>query len=216
MLPLRVLVADDHHLFRQGLVSLMSMRPDLVAVVGEAANGKEAVLLAKKHRPDIILMDLMMPGMDGFEATRILRHELPESAIIILTSSEQSEHLFEAMRLGASGYLLKNLDAEEFFSLLAETAEGGAAITRVMAARLMKGVASQTLDTTEGLTERELEVLRMVALGASNPQISEELSISLSTVKTHLHNILNKLDLDNRTQAAAFALRNNLISNDDN
>jgi DNA-binding NarL/FixJ family response regulator len=214
MFPLKVLVADDHRLFRQGLISLMQTRSDLVRVVGEAASGRESLLLARRLRPDVILMDIYMPNGDGLQATRAIRAELPEIAIVMLTSSELDEHLYEAVRLGAAGYLLKNLDASELFELVEGIAHGEAAITRAMATRLLKGVANRSFEADgchDFLTEREIEVLRLVAKGASNPQIAHDLCITVNTVKTHLRNILVKLNLENRTQVAAYAVQNRLV-----
>lgn len=212
-MTLKVLIADDHKLFRQGLISLMKTRGELVKVVGEAETGTEAVSLAALLRPDIILMDIYMPECNGIEATREIRQKYPKIAIIILTSSEADEHLREAVSLGISGYLLKNLDGEELFELLAGIKRGEAAMTRAMAARLLKNAADARAGTSEGdgLTGRELEVLRLVARGASNMQIAEELVISVNTVKSHLKNILAKLQLENRTQVAAYALERGLV-----
>lgn len=218
MLPLRVLVADDHGLFRQGLIGLMKTRPDLVRVVGEAATGREAVALACQLLPDVVLLDIQMPDGDGLQAAAQIRRTLPQVAVVMLTASELDEHLYQAVRLGAAGYLLKTLDAEELFELLAGVAQGEAALTRVMAARVLKGIASRAAGSgeegREALTERELGVLRLVAKGASNSQIAGELCVSVNTVKVHLHNILDKLRLHNRTQAAAYALRAGLVSSD--
>ncbi len=214
MSPLRVLVADDHRLFRQGLISLMQTRPDIVNVIGEAQNGQEALAMARIHQPDVILMDIYMPKSDGLQATRAIRKELPNIAIVILTSSETDEHFFEAVRLGVSGYLLKNLDAYELFELLSGISRGEAAITRVMATQLLRSVANRSIESPadNDLTEREVEVLNLVAQGASNPQIAQDLYISINTVKTHIRNILAKLGLENRTQAATYAVQNRLAS----
>ncbi|MBC8503496.1 MAG: response regulator transcription factor [Chloroflexi bacterium] len=210
---LKILIADDHKLFRQGLISLMKTRGDFVRVVGEASTGTEAIRLAERLRPDIILMDIYMPEKNGLEATREIREKYPEIAIVILTSSEADEHLNEAVSLGISGYLLKNLDGEELFDLLMGIAKGEAAMTRAMAARLLKNAANVRVGGAEAdnLTGRELEVLRAVAHGASNHQIADELVISINTVKTHLKNISAKLQLDNRTQVAAYALEKGLV-----
>lgn len=214
-LPLTVIVADDHRLFRQGLIGLLNTRPDLVTVVGEAATGNEAVSLALEVKPDVVLMDIAMPDGDGLRATRTLHKMLPDTAVIILTASDEDENLHEAVHLGAAGYLLKSLDATELFDLLAGVARGEAAITRTMAARLLKGLASdrdEPVHVDDILTEREVEVLRLVAHGVSNPDIADELFITVNTVKTHLRNILEKLQLENRTQAATYAVQKGLIS----
>jgi DNA-binding NarL/FixJ family response regulator len=213
-LPLRVVVADDHRLFRQGLIGLMHTRRDLVRVIGEASTGAEAVDLAEELRPDLVLMDISMPGLDGLQAARALRQARPEVAIVMLTASELDVHLYEAVQLGVSGYLLKSLDAEELFELLEAVARGEAALTRAMAARLLKSVAWHSANpdgVAEVLTEREIDVLRLVAGGLSNPQIAARLCITVNTVKVHLRNILDKLQLANRTQIATYALQNGLV-----
>jgi DNA-binding NarL/FixJ family response regulator len=215
-MTIRILVADDHKLFRQGLISLMLTHDDLVEVVGEAATGNEAVQMAAQLQPDVVLMDIYMPDGDGLQATREICSRFPKIAVVMLTSSEADEHLYEAVRLGASGYLLKSLDAEELFSLITGVMRGEAAMTRVMAARLLKGVASNSVNNTspvvDSLTDREIDVLRLVAQGCSNPQIAAELCITVNTVKSHLKNILAKLQLDNRTQVAAYAVQSGLLS----
>ena len=215
-MTIKVLIADDHKLFRQGLISLMKTREDLVEVIGEAETGKDAVRLAEQLHPDVVLMDIYMPHGDGLNATKEIRERFPGIAVVILTASENDEHLYEAVKLGVSGYLLKSLDAKELFELLAGIIEGEAAMTRSMATRLLKGVAKRSMDVTRGeeaLTERELTVLRLVASGANNSKIAEKLSISVNTVKSHLKNILSKLQLENRTQAAAYAVKSGLVSN---
>jgi len=215
-MTIRILVADDHKLFRQGLISLMLTHDDLVEVVGEAATGNEAVQMAAQLQPDVVLMDIYMPDGDGLQATREICSRFPNIAVVMLTSSEADEHLYEAVRLGASGYLLKSLDAEELFSLITGVMRGEAAMTRVMAAHLLKGVASNSVNNTspvvDSLTDREIDVLRLVAQGCSNPQIAGELCITVNTVKSHLKNILAKLQLDNRTQVAAYAVQSGLLS----
>ena len=217
-MTIRILVADDHKLFRQGLISLMLTHDDLVEVVGEAASGAEALQMAASLKPDVVLMDIYMPDGDGLQATREICTRFPDIAVVMLTSSEDDEHLYEAVRLGASGYLLKSLDADELFSLLTGVMRGEAAMTRVMAARLLKGVASNSVNKSspvaESLTEREIDVLRLVAQGYSNPQIAGELCITVNTVKSHLKNILSKLQLDNRTQVATYAVQSGLVSPD--
>lgn len=216
-MTIRVLIADDHKLFRQGLMSLMRTRDNLVEIVAEAGSGEEAVRLVEQYRPDIVLMDIFMPQGDGLYATKEVCSRFPKTAVVLLTSSENEEHLYEAMRLGAAGYLLKNLDADELFDLLERVTLGEVAMTRAMASRLLKGMAAGHGSPDEGkekLTEREIEVLKLVARGNSNPQIAAELFITVNTVKSHLKNILSKLQLDNRTQMAAYAAHTGLLPDD--
>ena len=218
-MTIRVLIADDHKLFRQGLIGLMRTRDDLVEVIGEAATGIEAIQLAEQLRPDVILMDIYMPEMDGLQAAKEIHIKFPKIAIVMLTSSEKDGHLYEAVQIGASGYLLKSLDANELFDVLQGVTKGETAMTRAMAGRLLKVVANRLTDEEKGeqaLTERELFVLRLVASGASNMEIAQKSSISVNTVKSHLKNILDKLQLENRTQAATYALKHGLISPRDN
>lgn len=214
-MTIKVLIADDHKLFRQGLISLMRTRDDLVEVVGEAASGVEAVELVGKLAPDVVLMDIYMPEGDGLQALSIIRQRYPQVQVVILTSSEKDGHLYEAVQLGAAGYLLKSLDSDELFSMLDGVSRGEAAMSRAMAARLLKGLSRQPqgVETTDdALTDREIEVLKLVASGMSNPQIADELFITVNTVKSHLKNILAKLKLDNRTQVAAYAVQAGLVS----
>jgi two-component system nitrate/nitrite response regulator NarL len=213
-MTIRVLIADDHKLFRQGLIGLMKTREDLVEVIGEAESGEEAIRLAEECHPDVILMDIYMPQMDGLQAAKEIRTRFPEIAIVILTSSERDGHLYEAVKLGVAGYLLKDLDAAELFDLLSGVSKGEPAMTRAMAGKFLKSVANRMVDEKKGeqaLTERELYVLRLVSSGASNQEIAEKLSISVNTVKTHIKNLLEKLQLENRTQAATYALTHGLI-----
>jgi DNA-binding NarL/FixJ family response regulator len=214
-MTIKVLIADDHKLFRQGLKSLMRTRGDIVEVVGEAACGREVLQLAGQLKPDVILMDIYMPGGNGLHITKQIKKQFPNINIVMLTSSEDDEHLYEAVRIGASGYLVKSLDANELFDLLQGVMHGEAAMTSAMAKRLLRRIAKSKTDPDKGeetLTERELAVLRFVASGASNSEIGEELCISVNTVKTHLRNILQKLQLDNRTQAATYAVQHGLVS----
>lgn len=216
-MTLKVVVADDHKLFRQGLIGLMRAHDDLVEVIGEAASGQEAIQLAHQLRPDVILMDIQMPDGDGLKATREIRHSLPDIAIVMLTASEEDEHLQEAVRLGVAGYLLKDLDATELFELLAGVTRNEVAMTRAMASRLLKIMANNS-DGDAGmaheLTDREMEVLNLLAQGASNPQIAEDLFITINTVKTHISHILAKLQLENRTQAATYAVQKGIVTSE--
>ncbi len=215
-MTIRVLIADDHKLFRQGLIGLMKTRPDLVTIIGEAETGVEAVKMAAELIPDVILMDIYMPEMDGLAAAKVIHSQFPKIAIVMLTSSERDGHLYEAVQVGVSGYLLKSLDAAELFSLLEGVTQGESAMTRSVASKLLKAVANRISDENKGeqpLTERELLVLRLIASGASNIEIGEKLVISVNTVKSHIKNILEKLQLENRTQAAAYALKHGLVGN---
>lgn len=212
--PLNVLIADDHRLFRQGLIGLMNTRPDLVNVIGEAGTGREAIRLVEQYQPDVVLMDLHMPDGDGLYAAAQIQERWSDVRVVILTASESDENLYRAVRQGVAGYLLKSLDADELFDLLAGVAQGEVAMTRAMAARLLKGIVHHNTNEAPGeqaLTEREVEVLRLVAQGASNPHIAEELCITVNTVKVHLRNILAKLRLENRTQVAAYAVQSGLV-----
>jgi DNA-binding NarL/FixJ family response regulator len=215
-MTIKVLIVDDHNLFRQGLISLMCTREDIVEVVGEAATVKEAIEMTERLQPHVVLMDIYMPEGDGLQATREIKRRFPHVAVVILTSSEKDDHLFEAVRSEASGYLLKNLDAVELFDMLEGVVQGEAAMTRAMASRVLKGIAKHSVSESDqggidALTERELAVLQLVSKGDSNPQIANELFISVNTVKTHLRNILDKLQLANRTQAATYAIERGIV-----
>jgi DNA-binding NarL/FixJ family response regulator len=215
----KILVADDHKLFRQGLISLINSHEEELEVIGEAETGREAVDLTEKLLPDVVLMDIFMPEGSGLLALKEIKARLPDVSVVMLTSSEEDEHLYESVQLGASGYLLKSLDADELFDLLAGVKQGEAAMTKAMATRLLKGIARRAVDDERGeeaLSERELMVLRLVAKGDSNSQIAEELNISVNTVKSHLRNILEKLQLKNRTQVATYAIERGLVSPYDN
>lgn len=217
-MTIKILVADDHKLFRQGLISLMRTREDFIEIVGEAETGEDAVKMAEELHPDVILMDIYMPEMDGLQAAKEIRARFPKIAIVMLTSSERDGHLYEAVKLGVAGYLLKSLDADELFDLLNGVVRGEIAMTRSMAGQMLKAVANRAVDSEKGeqaLTERELFVLRLVASGASNSEIAETLSISVNTVKSHLKNILDKLQLENRTQAATYAIKHGLVPSRD-
>ncbi len=218
-MTIKVLIADDHKLFRQGLIGLMRTRDDLVEVIGEAATGVEAIQLAGQMEPDVILMDIYMPEMDGLQAAKEIHLRFPKIAIVMLTSSEKDGHLYEAVQVGVSGYLLKSLDANELFDMLQGVTNGETAMTRAVAGKLLKAVANRLVDEDKGeqaLTERELFVLRLVASGASNLEIAQKSSISVNTVKSHLKSILEKLQLENRTQAATYAIKHGLVSSREN
>lgn len=209
----RVLIVDDHPLFRDGIVSLLHVRGH--QVVGEASDGLEAVALARDLRPDLVLMDIQMPNMGGLEATRLIKAEAPDIKVVILTASDAEEDLFEAIKSGAQGYLLKNLKSEVLFDLISGVANGEAPISPKMAGKMLRefslrsptGTASPDQTT---LTDREMEVLKLVAQGKGNREVAEGLFVSESTVKYHLRNILEKLHLDNRAQVIAYAARRGL------
>jgi len=208
---MRVLIADDHALFRDGLRSLLEARG--ISVVGEARNGREALELARVYRPDIVLMDLTMPEVDGLTATRLLTAELPDVRVVVLTASDDESDLFEAIKSGAQGYLLKNLDAEEFFRALDAVMAGEPVLTPRLARNLLREMAREKkADDPTALTDREREILELMVQGVtSNKELAERLYISENTVKYHLKNILQKLHLENRAQAIAYALRTGLV-----
>jgi len=213
---MRVLLVDDHVLFRKGISSMMKNRAD-IEIAGEANDGLEALEKARELMPDVILMDIDMPGHNGLEATRLIKQEMPYVKIIMLTVSDDERDLFAAIKNGAQGYLLKNLEPSELFDMLAGAARGEAAITRAMAAKILSEFGRQASREAEstvqshGLTQREVEVLQLVAKGASNREIANQLAIAENTVKNHLRNILDKLHLENRVQAATYAFREGLV-----
>jgi DNA-binding NarL/FixJ family response regulator len=215
MKPIRVLLVDDHDLFRKGLAALFAGDKGF-RVVGEARNGAEALSKAKDLKPDIILMDIYMPGGDGLEATRRIKRDLPETKVVILTVSEDDKNLFEAIKAGAHGYLLKNVAPEELEELLRGVFRGEAPIARYTATKILREFAEQARrgpveSYEEKLTAREEDVLRFLTQGLTNKEIGNKLGIVENTVKNHLKNILGKLHLQNRVQAATFALETGLI-----
>jgi DNA-binding NarL/FixJ family response regulator len=214
---MRILLADDHNLFRTSLRSLLKTRD--IEVVGEASDGKEAVQMAERLRPDLVLMDISMPVMNGIEATRLLREKLPEVRVVILTASMEEEILFEALRVGAHGYLLKDLQADSFFNLLDRALAGELALTPQLSLKVLdafrKGETTARQDP-DALTDRERDVLQLIVEGyTSNRELAKRLDIAENTVKFHVKNILDKLHLHNRAQAVSHALRHGLIGADD-
>jgi DNA-binding NarL/FixJ family response regulator len=210
----RVLIADDHALFRDGLRSLLEAHG--IDVVAEARNGREAVELARIHHPEVVLMDLAMPELDGLGATRLLTAELPEIAVVVLTASEDDEDLFEAVKSGAQGFLPKDLEATRFFELLDGVTRGEPALTPALARKVLGAFARPDPQPaplpSDALTDREREVLELLVEGVtSNRDLAERLFVSENTIKYHLRNILQKLHLQNRAQVIAYAVRHGLV-----
>ncbi len=213
---IRVLLADDHALFRDGVASIMAGQED-IEVAGEVGSGEEALEKTRELMPDLILMDINMPGLNGLEATRLIKKEMPYIKIVMLTVHDEDEKVFEAVKSGAQGYLLKNIRSKELLGLVRGVAKGEAPISPSVATKILNEFASlahqaeREPEEPPGLTLREREVLQHVATGAANKEIGADLHISENTVKNHLRNILEKLHLKNRTQAADYALRRGLI-----
>lgn len=213
---IRVLVVDDHDLFRDGLTSVIRNQPD-IEVIGEAGDGLEGLVMAQELRPDVVLMDINMPGTDGLEATKLLHQSLPETAIVMLTMRDEKERIFEAIRNGAQGYLVKTIRAHELLEMIRTAARGEAALTPEIAAlmlaefrRFTLHTAAATLDEEDAfaaLTDREQDVLNLIAQGLADKEIARALDISLYTVKAHVRNILSKLHVNNRREAARLARR---------
>jgi two-component system nitrate/nitrite response regulator NarL len=218
MEPLRILLVDDHVLFRKGVAALLAARQEMdVVVVGEAGDGLEAIAQARETVPDVILMDIHMPECDGLEPVRVIKREMPHVHIIMLTVSDDDRDLFAAIKNGAEGYLLKNLEPYQLFEMLEGVRQGETAISGTMAAKILQEFrqptqnAAQEPEARDELTPREIEVLERVVEGATNKEIAEALSVTENTVKIHLRNILEKLHLQNRIQAAVYAVREGLV-----
>jgi NarL family two-component system response regulator LiaR len=210
---IEILIADDHVVVREGLRAFLDTQPDIY-VIGEATNGEEAVRLATELIPDVILMDLVMPDMDGVEATRRIKRATPRTEIIILTSYHEDEHIFPALRAGALSYLLKDVEMDNLADAIRRAVAGEAILHPRIAARVIKdiqGTLEQEPNIFFELTDRELEVLQLIAEGLSNSEIEERLVISENTVKGHVRNILSKLHLADRTKAAVLAWRQGLV-----
>ena len=218
MNPIKVLVVDDHALFRRGITAVLANQKGL-EVVGEALDGLEAIKKAEEIAPDVILMDLNMPHCSGLEATQAIETKMPQVNILVLTVSENEADLFAAIKYGARGYILKNTEPEDLIHAIFHIAQGGVIVSPLMAAKLLAefkdfetGEREEAAQETEAvLSPREGEVLQMVAQGATNRQIADSLFISENTVKTHLRNIMDKLHLANRSQAAAYAIQRGLV-----
>jgi DNA-binding NarL/FixJ family response regulator len=214
---IRVLIADDHRLFREGMAYILNQQVDF-EVIGEANDGLEALIKAQELEPDLILMDVSMPVCDGLEATQRIKAELPDTTIVMLTVRDENEKLYQAIRNGAQGYLLKSISSAEMLKLLRGTVCGEAAITAALAGRLLEEfrrvsqiAADFPADNPVALTAREQEVLGLVAEGATNNEIAQQLHLSIHTVKSHMRKILAKLHLERRHEAASYAQRQGLI-----
>ena len=206
-----VVIVDDHTIVRQGLRTYLELQPDIL-VVGEAANGSEAMALVRDTLPDIVLMDLVMPVMDGVDATRAITALSPSTRVIVLTSFSEDEKVFASIKAGAQGYLMKDVLPSDLVAAIRTVNRGEAQLDPEIARKVMQEFANpQPVAPKHDLTERELEVLRLIAQGKSNKDISEDLVLSEKTVKTHVSNILQKLHLSDRTQAAVFALRQKIV-----
>jgi DNA-binding NarL/FixJ family response regulator len=212
---LRVLVADDHTLFRKGIVSMFSERDDM-EVVGDVENGQAAIELARALLPDLVLMDVHMPGCDGITAVRVIKRDLPQIKVVMLSAFDDDDDLFAAIKHGANGYLLKNIPPSRFFELLQGVVRGEAAISGVLADRILHALrkadeeSDSRSETPEPLTPREVETLELLVLGKTNKEIADALSVSENTVKRHLVDIMEKLHLENRIQLAVYAAHQGL------
>jgi DNA-binding NarL/FixJ family response regulator len=211
-MPIRLIIADDHQIVREGLVALIEDEPDL-QVVGQAATGRQAVRLARQHRPELALLDIAMPDMSGLEATRRIVTILPETKILVLTMHEEEAFFFEALHAGASGYLLKGVPSDELLNALRAVYEGGVYLSPQLAGNLVQdylqhNIPAQLDDT---LTPREREILTLIAQGLSNRDIANRLTLSINTVKTHRLHIYQKLDLRDRAGLIDYALRRGLL-----
>jgi DNA-binding NarL/FixJ family response regulator len=208
-MTIRILLVDDHSMVRQGLRLFLKYDPEL-EVVGEASDGAEALRLARELQPDVVVMDLVMPVMDGITATAAIRRELPDTEVLALTSVLEDASVVGAVRVGAIGYLLKDTQAEALCQAIKAAAAGQVQLTPRAAARLMQAVSAP--ESPEALTERETEVLRLLAQGQSNKQIARKLNNTEQTIKSHVSRILSKLGVQSRTQATLYAIRTGLVS----
>ena len=213
----KILIVDDHVLFREGMRNIIRHWEEF-EVVGEAANGQEAVEKAQELRPDVILMDIAMPRMNGIQATHWIRSELPETRVVILTMSEEEDYLFQAIKSGAQGYVLKDTPSKRLHDQLRGVMQGESPISGLMATKILKefNQANEMQrrpgdESVELLTAREREVIELVVQGMSNPEIGQQLCLSENTVKKYLHNILEKLHLNNRVEAAIYAVQEGLV-----
>jgi two-component system nitrate/nitrite response regulator NarL len=213
MNALRVMLVDDHRLFRKGIAALLSARPEF-EVVGEAGDGLEAIERARQLEPEVILMDVAMPRCNGLEALRVIKREMPDVHVIMLTVSNDDPSVFAAIENGADGYLLKLLDPQELYDMLTKVRDGEAPLSGKPAAKILqefRHLKQMQNPLPDDLTPREIEVLELVVRGATNAEMASTLSIAENTVKIHLRNIFEKLHLDNRIQVAVYAVRHGLV-----
>lgn len=211
----RLMLVDDHALFRSALAAFIARQPDM-EIVAEAGSGADAVAVGEEHMPDLILMDINMPGGDGLEATREIKRRMPYVKICMLTASDDDDLLFEAIRAGAQGYLIKHMEPEAFIAEVRRQVHGEPFISEDIAAKIVHAAVTRTRPTEDEVlfsefTARELEVLKLVGQGRTNREIAQSLTIAENTVKNHLRNILQKLHFENRVQAAAYAIRHGLV-----
>ncbi|MDQ1001371.1 DNA-binding NarL/FixJ family response regulator [Neobacillus niacini] len=210
---IRILIADDHHVVRRGLAFFLKTQKD-IEIIGEAGNGREAIEIARTLKPDLILMDLVMPEMDGIQATKIIKTEMPEIKIMMLTSFSDQDHVIPALEAGASGYQLKDIEPDELINCIRKIMSGENQLHPKATSHLLANLSnkeSNEKNLLEQLTKRELDVLKEIARGKSNKEIASSLFITEKTVKTHVSNLLAKLELADRTQAALFAVKNQLV-----
>ncbi len=214
--PIRVLMVDDHAIVRKGVRALLDLQAG-IEVVGEAGSGRQAVALAESLRPDVVLMDLVMPEMDGIEATRQISARLPEARILVLTSFAADDKVFPAIKAGALGYLLKDSGPEELVQAIRQVHKGESSLHPTIARKVLRELThpAERQASPDALTERELDVLKLLARGLGTQEIAERLVITEATARTHVSNILGKLHVSSRTQAALYALREGLASLDD-
>ncbi len=210
---IRILLADDHAILRQGLRLILSADP-AIQVVGEASNGEEAVARAEELNPDVVLMDVHMPVVDGIQATQRIRASRPQIRILMLTVSDRDQDLFGALKAGAKGYLLKNTEARQVLDAIQRVYQGEAILPPTLAARVLDEFATPPPPVVNALTEREVEIIRLIAQGRGNKEIASLLALSENTVKTHVRHILDKLQLRSRSEAAAYAVQTGLVKKD--
>ncbi len=216
MSEIRVLLADDHNVLRQGMAQALDAQPD-ISVVAQAADGPQAVELARAHRPDVILLDINMPGMDGVEAARQIIAESPGIGIIMLTMYRRDEYVVEAIKAGASGYLLKEVELDDLLAAIRSVARGEAVLDPAVAGRVLAELrrpARPANDAAPALTERDTEILQLVARGLSNQEIADQLHLAEKTIRNRLSLLFKQLELENRTQAALYAIRQGLVDDE--